>query len=104
MGHDYTEKSSWCELILKLTTKGCFPLFTEEVSQYRRNLGAGDPDIEIQLFDLGSPHTLQCSPNSLHKPNKHYVFQIAFAILWLGKPAITTSPSSLALVSEFAVM
>lgn len=59
MGHDYTEKSYWCEPILKLPTKGCFSLFTEEVSPGLTwvPLGAGDPGIEVQLFDLGSPIT-----------------------------------------------
>lgn len=32
MGHDYTEKSFWYELILNFTKQCCVSLFTNEVS------------------------------------------------------------------------
>lgn len=52
MGHSYTGKFYWCELI-QPKSKCCFSLFTSEVSPGKAGvlLNAGDPGIGIQQFD-----------------------------------------------------
>lgn len=58
-------------------------------------LSVKDPGIEIQQFDI-----ITVFSEIFAQPNMHFFFQIEITIIFLGKPAINTSPSSPPLMAE----